>query len=169
MRARRIHDPNVYGPGTGDRLRSSASRYGRHSQRLLFVGLLLLFLFGILLSFSRGAWINCAVALMLFCFSPIGTPTVSSEGWQVDCRNRWRGRDRCHARRGVVVQHHLRSFYDRAVIEKEHDVKSGGRFDAQQKALIEIGTHPVGVGPALSREVFGLEPYNMYLQLPWKF
>src|SRR5262249_22696008 len=39
------------------------------------------------------------------------------------------------------------------------------RFDTQRKALIQIGTRPIGVGPAMSREVFGLEPHNMYLHV----
>ena len=28
-----------------------------------------------------------------------------------------------------------------------------------------MGTHPIGIGPSMTREVFGLEPHNMYLQL----
>lgn len=161
-------DPNVYGPFLVPMAVYAASRvvYGRHFERVLFVGLLLLFLFGILLSFSRGAWINCTLSFLLFAFLAYRNA--------ISVRERLAGLILATLSLlailsllgGVLSFGAIADrFYERAVLEQPYDVRSGGRFDTQQRALIEIGTHPIGVGPAMSREVFGLEPHNMYLHV----
>lgn len=161
-------DPNVYGPFLIPATIYAASRvtYGKHFQRLLFVGLLLLFLFGILLSYSRGAWINCAVALVLFLFLAYRNAR-SVKRRMAGLIVATVGVAAFVAMLGGVLSFSTIGdrFYERAVFEQDYDMKSGGRFDTQKKALIQIGTHPLGVGPAMSREQFGIEPHNMYLQL----
>src|SRR5262245_4398481 len=161
-------DPNVYGPFLVPVAVYSIARviYGKRLERLLFVALLLLFLFGILLSFSRGAWMNCTLALSLYLFLAY-RHTNSIKHRMAGLIAATFGVLAVVGLLGAVVTVSSISerFHERAVIEQDYDVKTGGRFDTQAKALVEIGTHPIGVGPSLTREVFGLEPHNMYLQL----
>jgi O-antigen ligase len=160
-------DPNVFGP-----FLVPASVYAL--QRLvsggrwpvLHFGLLALFSFGVLLSFSRGAWINYVVAVgayALFVWMSEHSTRVRLK-WLVS---------------GAIAVFSLLAllsatvsvdiigdrFAQRAVLTQKYDLQSGGRFDTQARVLQHIGMDPIGVGPGRSDEVFGLEPHNLYLHV----
>ncbi len=126
----------------------------------------LLLVFGLLLGFSRGAWLNFSVALFLYMvFS-----TITAQSF----RERLRLTILITAV-GVVAVSTVslviaytpagQRFVERAMIVQEYDVARGGRFDTQAKALREIGQNPIGIGPGMSTPKFGMEPHNLYLHI----
>lgn len=160
-------DPNVYGPFLVPAAVHSLYRLMRGRGRdLLWLAPLLLFTFGLLLSFSRGAWINFLVSAGLFvAISFALTPSLR-------VRLQW-------ILAGLVVVGAIvavllgavsidtvgERFRQRAVLTQKYDTASGGRFDAQVTALTNIAQDPVGIGPGRSAIEFGLEPHNLFLHV----
>lgn len=120
--------------------------------------------FGLLLGFSRGAWLNFSVAFVLYmAFSTIAAQSL---------RERLRLTILITTVSVVAVSAVSlviaytpagQRFIERATIVQEYDVARGGRFDTQVKALKEIGQNPIGIGPGMSTPKFGMEPHNLYL------
>src|SRR5262249_26295095 len=134
-------DPNVYGPFLVPAAVYAAARVIYGSYRLLFMGLLLVFLFGILLSFSRGAWVNCLVAMLVFpCLVYRNATSIKKRLTGLILATM--GLLAFLALLGGVLSFSQISerFHNRAVLEQHYDVSAGGRFDTQRKALIQIGT-----------------------------
>lgn len=161
-------DPNVYAPFLVPPTVYLAGKLSQVSGRtfVLYLALFFALVLGLLLGFSRGAWLNTALALPLFVVlsvmtapSPryrmrllmlVGTLLVLSTMvviWAVS--------------QDVIGER----FADRAVLVKEYDTEEDGRFDTQQEVLAEVGTNPVGIGPGRSSDVFGQEPHNIYLHV----
>jgi hypothetical protein len=130
---------------------------------VLTVGILL---FGLLLSFSRGAWFHFAVSclimmvltfatapseparLRIFAMSAIAIATVAAL---------------------VVIALSFDSiaamFKERAQLIQSYDVGSGGRFRLQELALVELLKFPNGLGPfVFSNTHGGTQQHNVYLQ-----
>lgn len=159
-------DANVFGPFLVPIALYLLSRLLRAPKKEVFTeaAKLLVVAFGIMLSFSRGAWLNFSFALAVYMFLSISTaPSVQEKirltvivglvslvsgamlVWAVD--------------NTVAGQ----SFTDRAKIFKQYDLETGGRFFTQAMALQEVGTHPLGIGPGMSTPELGMEPHNLYL------
>ena len=162
-------DPNVFAPflvpvaiyGLKE-LYASGTPLRRAFHALLFMFIT----FGILISFSRGAWIafiltfslfslftlvslrsfkgrlNMMLANMLLVFAVIGVLSVA-----------------------VVTTSVADRFFQRAVVSQKYDLKEGGRFYTQQQAISRIGTTPLGIGPGRSAAELGLAPHNLYLHI----
>jgi len=158
-------DPNVYGPFLIwpalyllDRM---VARHIRFSD-LVVLGIIL---FGLLLSFSRGAWFHFAVsALAMVMLAFVTAPTA-------------RGRLRVLALAGtavaalallVVFLLSFDSIYEmfkvRAHLIQSYDVGGGGRFRLQELALGAVLKFPNGMGPFEFARVHGLQQHNVYLQ-----
>jgi hypothetical protein len=166
-------DPNVFGP-----FLAPAAIYAIHSmtsavriRKLLFGGLFLAFAFGILISFSRGAWINFTVSTFIYWILLLRAPTVL---------NHKLSRLNGGVAIGAIVCLFLMAavsidvigerFSERAVLVHKYDITatenvSIGRFEAQSSALRHIGQDPVGLGPGRSFDRLGLEPHNVYLHI----
>ena len=161
-------DPNVFGPFLVPaavyclgRLRAA-----RPAAVIVHLVMFLALAFGILLSFSRGAWINfglsvaCLLGLTLATRRPrrekVGTVLLGSLAL-------------CAALAvvgyAVTFTSAAARFQDRAVIAKSYDLQEGGRFYTQRLALQRIGRSPLGVGPGRTDDEFGLEPHNLYLHV----
>ncbi len=159
-------DPNVLGPFlVPPAVFCLASIAGGGPRKLaIFGSLFLLLTFGILLSFSRGAWINFALSTALFsllCF--VFSPSLRA-------RLQWMLAGTLAlmlmvAALSVAVSFEPigKRFFQRAVLAQKYDTATGGRFASQQAAIDRIARDPIGVGPGRSDEEFGLEPHNLYL------
>lgn len=132
----------------------------------LTFGWFLLLVLGILLAFSRGAWLNflascgflstllivgtssyrqkLSFALMLIV---LGFAGFGALFWTVN-----------YTAAGEL-------FAERTTLVQAYDVAAGGRFAAQISALEAIGRTPFGIGPAMSDAVVGLAPHNVYLHV----
>jgi hypothetical protein len=158
-------DPNVFGPfliwPTVFMITRMLSR--EISLRALIVlGILLL---GILLSFSRGAWINfgtaSAVTLFLMLITA-PTPQVRLRLVSVSVVGL------CVLAGCFVVLLSLDSVRDmfavRAQAVQYYDVGEGGRFKLQELALAALFDYPFGMGPFEFVRLYGLQQHNVYLQ-----
>jgi O-antigen ligase len=160
-------DPNVYGPFLVPAAVYCLSSVTRGRGRdLLWLLPLLLFTFGVLLSFSRGAWLNFVFSMALFAAISFAL-TKSLRG-----RLQWFlaglvivGTMSAMLLGAVSVDVIGDRFQQRAVLAHEYDVGTGGRFDAQASALASIAQDPIGHGPGRSALEFGREPHNLYLHV----
>ncbi len=122
--------------------------------------------FGILISFSRGAWLNFFVAFSLFSVFSV----VSMQSFRK--RLNWLLVNTLLVLAAVsllgaavTTTSVADRFFQRAVFTQKYDVDRGGRFFTQKQAINEIGMTPLGVGPGRSDEELGLEPHNLYLHV----
>jgi len=122
--------------------------------------------FGVLLSFSRGAWLNFVIACGLFSLL-----TAASLPTHRD-RLRWMLVNAILILAAVALLGFATStkniadrFMQRAALTQKYDLAHGGRFYTQKQAIKTIAATPLGVGPGRSDEEFGLEPHNLYLHV----
>lgn len=122
---------------------------------------------GVLLSFSRGAWVNLALAVSVFCcLSFVLAPTAVA-------RARVAGAAACTALLllilvGLAVQ--IETVADlvseRATLTQSYDVGPEGRFGGQEKALRLIAEHPLGIGAQeFAQSHHHEEAHNVYLSM----
>ncbi len=122
-------------------------------------------LFGLLLSFSRGAWFHFAVScLVMIALAFVTAPTP-----------RVRLRVLALSATAVVAlalfmlfllsfEAIADMFKERAHLIQSYDVGSGGRFRLQELALTSVLKFPNGMGPFEFARVHGLQQHNVYLQ-----
>ncbi|MCK9915165.1 O-antigen ligase family protein [Microbacteriaceae bacterium K1510] len=158
-------DPNVFGPFliwpaliTLERLLV---------RRIALTDLLIAgtILFGLLLSFSRGAWFHFSVSVLVMIALAILTAP--------DHKTRLRIVTLTAIAVGafavlLVILLSIDSiggmFKERAQLIQSYDVGSGGRFRLQEIALSSILNFPNGMGPFEFARVHGLQQHNVYLQ-----
>ena len=162
-------DPNVYGPFLIPVALYLAFRL-EQAKRTQFIVEFLLLLFivtGILLSFSRGAWVNLVISIAVYVgirffiaqsikdvFSLITVGgvllvvTLSFIIWLVSS-----------SEVGDV-------FTQRATLFQKYDVSSGGRFETLKTTAVEILLNPIGRGPGQTVNIVGTtDPHNLYLHV----
>ena len=158
-------DPNVFGPFLiWPALVVIERMLTRHIRvtDVLISGILLL---GLLLSFSRGAWVHLAVSgavMMVLAFA-----TAPSE----------RARVRIFAMSAIIVAAMAAflvlalsfdsiagMFKERAQLIQSYDVGSVGRFRLQELALGDLLKFPNGMGPFEFNRTHGSQQHNVYLQ-----
>lgn len=163
-------DPNVYGPFLvpvalyAVAQLESASRFGK----TLLVGTFAFLMFGILLSFSRGSWLNLAIALFLYFTLRVLTQKTA------------RSRHRMLVKGGIVATcaalflgwiintDNIQSMVERRAKLQYYDLaEEQGRFSRQKTVLKSILVTPIGIGAGQSTQEynFGKEPHNIYLQI----
>jgi hypothetical protein len=158
-------DPNVYGPFLIFPLLLLLIGLMTRGMRLLDLAIMTFLFGGLVLSFSRGAWVHFAVSaavavLLLFVAAP-----------------------EQHMRRRILLfsvavllamalfvialllipaVHDL--FLERAKVIQPYDVGPGGRFWEQKLALSVILDHPNGLGPFEFFRKYGTQQHDVYMQ-----
>jgi hypothetical protein len=159
-------DANVFGPFLIPVALHLVSRmlHTRGPALVLEITKFLIIAFGLLLAFSRGAWINFFFAFGLYIVFSITTAPTMKEKIQlvvlVVFLSFAAGLSLSWAVNNTAAG---QQFFDRATMFMEYDLESGGRFDTQAQVLREIGSTPLGLGPGMSTPEFGIEPHNLYL------
>jgi hypothetical protein len=124
------------------------------------------FVLGLLLAFSRGAWLNFAVSFTLF----ISISAVAARTLTQKLRLIFLAASLLVVA-AVVVAWAISSsavgelFSERAVLVQEYDTEAGGRFYTQQRVLQEAARNPLGIGPGHSSDKFDIDPHNIYLHV----
>ena len=158
-------DPNVFGPFLI--WPALITMEGLLTRRITVRGLFILgvILFGLLLSFSRGAWFHFAVSAFVVVAMSFVTATTHKE------RMRIVGLSLLSLAALAVLLVVLLSFESiggmftqRAQLIQSYDVGSGGRFQLQELALSAVLNFPNGMGPFEFARVYGLQQHNVYLQ-----
>lgn len=162
-------DPNVLGAFLVPALLYAFNEVmsGRVARASLWLALTPILLLGSLLSFSRGAWINLAVSLLIYaCFS---FATVSTH----------------RSRLKLITYVLLAAMFvvglfaaaqsvpqiaevmgTRAALEQPYDVGPNGRFGGQIKAIGLILAHPLGIGALEFARVYDNEDaHEVYLSM----
>ena len=158
-------DPNVFGPFLIWPALFLLYRMIGRGVRFGDVALAGILLFGLLLSFSRGAWFHFAVScVVMVALAFVTAPNARS-------RLRVLGVSASVLVVLSVVFLFLLSFdaiqdmfEERARLIQSYDVGQGGRFLLQELALTAVLNFPYGMGPFEFARVHGLQQHNMYLQ-----
>lgn len=162
-------DPNVFGP-----FLVPALIYALHKvlneplQRTLLPGVMMLFLsFAILLSFSRGAWFNAAIALTVYLYFSFALAPSNRQRVKLVLL----GGFAIMAGAGVLAAStQLEGVGEllshRAAMTQSYDVGPQGRFGGQEKAQGLILDNPLGLGAMVFATVHHHEDvHNVYLTL----
>jgi len=158
-------DPNVYGPFLIWPALFLMQRMIAVRFRIRDAAVLSILLFGLLLSFSRGAWFHFAVSgFATLLFTVMAAPTQAQRMRIVSVSVT--GVALVAACVVVLLSfgslHHM--FEQRAELLQSYDVGSGGRFELQRQALSVVLEKPNGMGPFEFARVYGLQQHNVYLQ-----
>lgn len=163
-------DPNVFGPFlVPPFLYAIHTALNRPAQRaagpLLLAGVLAL---GVLLSFSRGAWMNLLAGLVVYIVMAFVTAETNRYRWKIAGLVIL-----SVVLAGVMVGAALQVdkvadlLDQRASVAQSYDVGPDGRFGGQEKALALILDHPLGIGAAqFALRYHHEEAHNVYLSLP---
>jgi hypothetical protein len=158
-------DPNVYGPFLIFPILWLMLGVLTRRIRLLDVGMLMVLIGGLLLSFSRGAWGHLAIS----------TAVAIAIVLAVTPDPRMRARIITLTLFTVIVAVLLvvvlmsidsvrEMFMERARAIQPYDVGPGGRFWQQQLAVGTILENPNGLGPFEFDRIFGMQQHNVYMQ-----
>jgi hypothetical protein len=158
-------DPNVYGPFLIFPLLLLIIGLVTRGIRLVDLVVMVVLLGGLLLSFSRGAWVHFATSAVV-CFAIL---LVAPPEPRMRARIAMLGLAAAVVIALLVVGllsigsvHDL--FLERAKAIQPYDVGPGGRFTEQQQALTVILDNPNGLGPFGFANTYGLQQHNVYMQ-----
>jgi O-antigen ligase len=162
-------DPNVFGPFLVPPMVYALHRLIDGNRRTIVpMGATAVFLgFAVLLSFSRGAWLNLGVALVTF--AGLSFLTASSNRRRLKLLM---AAALCLVATGALLAVALqfdeigRLFEQRATLTQSYDEGPEGRFGGQMKAILLILARPLGIGPQqFAPNVHFEEAHNVYLTL----
>ncbi len=160
-------DPNVYGPFLIPAILYLINKMGDYKgfQKILIIVLALFFVFGVFISFSRGAiatlifsailmliiklkLLNSYYTFVKYIF--VGSLAFISLVIVLSI--------------SVMNTDKLSYMFDlRAKVLHDYDVDDGGRFSKQELAVQLALEHPLGIGPGMAGEVMDMVPHNVYL------
>lgn len=162
-------DPNVFGPFLIAGYLFVFRKLLMGEMRTIFgaianAAVMMVLLFGVFLSFSRGAWVATVVA------------TLVSAGCLYATSSDRRTRSRivsifvflgAMAAVGLLVALSFDSiqevFAQRAALTQEYDAGETGRFGNQIRSIPQLLELPNGFGPLRFRHFYGIEPHNSYV------
>ncbi len=157
-------DPNVFGPFLILpllMLGADLFQRGFSLWRAVAAGILLI---GLLMSFSRGAWLNFAIAALV----SGGLMFLTAPSPRVRFRLVAMGIVGLMMLTGLVaaalsIDAVGNMFEERAKVTQYYDTGDRGRFTTQLEALDLVLDHPNGVGPYQLRHHTGVDPHQVYI------
>jgi hypothetical protein len=162
-------DPNVFGPSLIFPSLYLVHRLAtRRMREALWTGpVLMLLLFGLFLSFSRGAWMDFLVSALIFMGLSFATAPAAE-------RSRLAGLTivvtivAAIAIAWALTRPEVRAlFVQRFAFAQDYDSAEGGRFDNMLDAFKMALTYPLGIGPDQWPRISssGLMPHNIYVNV----
>lgn len=162
-------DANVFGPFLVPALIWSLHKVlNEPLRRTLSPLIMLMFLsFALLLSFSRGAWLNAAIALAVYLYGAVVFAPSSRQRIKLVVLGAI-----AVAAAGIVLVAAAQTeavgelLANRAALTQDYDVGPEGRFGGQEKAKGLILSNPLGIGAQTFAPVYHHEePHNVYLTI----
>ncbi|MFV1982868.1 MAG: O-antigen ligase family protein [Thiohalomonadales bacterium] len=136
----------------------------RHIWRQLF--LFLLIIFGILLSFSRGAWANLIISMFIYILLRLVLRPSLAEVLRLGFLSGIVSLITVALVTWAIFTPELNElFLERAKLLQTYDVEYGGRFSSLFVALDKSFEYPLGVGPGLSSSILSTEAHDLYIQV----
>lgn len=157
-------DPNVFGPFLILPILMLSTDLFLRRFSLWRIAVTTILLFGLLMSFSRGAWLNFAVSALVMA----GLMFLTASSPRIRLRLLAMAVVGLIALSGVVaaalsIDAVGSMFEERAKVTQDYDVGDRGRFTSQARALSIVLEHPNGVGPFQLRHYTGIDPHQVYL------
>ena len=162
-------DPNVYGAALVPAITFAAwimlREPAKRATIAAFVALPLMI--GLLISFSRGAWISTAVSLAILAALTSVTSRRRSDLHRLSIAGMTGIAAAAIALFAIFQVEQVRSlFSERASLDQSYDVGPDGRFGGQEKARNLILENPFGIGTHTFRDKYHHEePHNVYLSM----
>ena len=160
-------DPNVYGAALGPAITFAAWIMLREPAKRAAIAafVVLPMIVGLLLCFSRGAWLSVAFSLAALGAITLITSRRSSDFQRLGTVGIIGVLTAALALFSVLQVEQVRSLLDeRASLDQSYDVGPEGRFGGQEKARALILENPLGIGTHTFREKYHHEePHNVYL------
>lgn len=158
-------DPNVFGPFLVLPLIFLLQTIISPAVRLRHLFMFGVIAFGLLLSFSRGAWahfaLSTAIALALIFLT---APNIRTRARLIFLSMVAVISLTAFVAGALSVGALGEMFQQRAKLTQSYDVGSGGRFGLQEKAIDAVLDHPAGMGPFEFARVYGGQQHNVYFQ-----
>lgn len=161
-------DENVYGPYLIPPILYLVLKLegAKLYQFILKLSLLLFLTMGILLSFSRGAWLNLAISTFIYVGFRFATARSSREVSGLVLV----GAFIMFVSISVIIwavssTEIAEVFFRRASLTQDYDVGAGGRFETLLIVAEKIVENPIGIGPGESGHVMDLDPHNLYIHI----
>jgi O-antigen ligase len=162
-------DPNVFGPFLVPALLYALHQtLTRPLHRIVVPAVMVLFLgFAILLSFSRGAWFNLAIAVAIYGYMSFVTSATNRHRVKMIILGLV---GVCVIIAGLVAATQIdglgRLLQDRAQLSQSYDEGPEGRFGGHEKAKRLITDNPFGLGAGTFTQVYHHEDvHNTYLSM----
>jgi O-antigen ligase len=157
-------DPNVFGPFLVLPILLLATDLFQRGFSLWRIFVITFLLFGLLMSFSRGAWLNFAasgIALTALLFLTAPTPRMRIQLIAMSLVALMMLAAVVAAALSIDAVGNM--FEERAKVTQSYDTGDRGRFTSQASAILIILDHPNGVGPFQLRHHTGIDPHQVYL------
>ena len=124
-------------------------------------------LFGSLLAFSRGAWINLAVSLLAYACFTFATVSTHRQRLKLIIYVMFAGMFAVGIFAAALTIPTVSELMgQRASLEQSYDVGPEGRFGGQEKALGLVVTHPLGIGALeFARTYHHADVHEVYLSM----
>ena len=162
-------DPNVFGPFlVPPALYMIHTALNRPLRRAIApIALAGLFALAVMLSFSRGAWVNLAVALAAYLvLSVLTSTTVARQRKLILLSCAGVGAAALMVLAATQVEQVGNLMNERASVTQDYDVGPEGRFGGQQKAISIALENPLGIGAAqFTAYRHHEEVHNVYLSM----
>jgi O-antigen ligase len=162
-------DPNVYGAALGPAITYAAWIMLREpAKRAAVAGFVALpLIIGLLISFSRGAWISTGLSLAILAGLTVFTSRRRTDLSRLSVVGMAGIAAAALALFAVFQIEQVRTlFSERASLDQSYDVGPDGRFGGQEKARNLILENPFGIGTHTFRDKYHHEePHNVYLSM----
>lgn len=139
----------------------------RLAPSLPWIAVLPMLMFGLLLTFSRGAWINLAVSLAVYAFLTFGTAGTNWQRLKLIVCVVLAGALAAGIFLGAQSIPEISDLMEqRASFDQSYDVGPQGRFAGHEKALGLAAEHPLGIGAGVFHERYHHEDvHEVYLSM----
>ena len=161
-------DPNVFGPFLVPVVLYLSAKLTNTIRVNLWVTLAILglIMFGILLSFSRGAWANLIISMVAYILLRFSIRPSPVEIFRLGILSGLITVLIVAAIVWAISSPQISNlFFERAILFQSYDIEAGGRFSAFGEALVKSFENPIGIGPGQSPYYFITEPHNLYLHI----
>ncbi|SDN32500.1 O-antigen ligase [Paenibacillus sp. yr247] len=153
-------DPNVFGPFLIPAVLFCLWRFEstkRSIHKVIWICMFFLTILGVLFSYSRAAWGNCLIALLLYAILPS----------EVSKRQRLISLVTLIIILGLslVILYGQPSVYDMLMHRLKYQQYDNDRFGTQYNSLINIMDAPFGIGPGQIENVFGMSSHSLYVRI----
>ena len=162
-------DPNVYGAALAPALTFAVWVMLRQPAKRVWVAALLAMplALGLLISFSRGAWISAAISIAMLLWLALVRSRRQQDFRRLGLLGLIGGLSFIAVLFAALQIDQVKVLLDeRASMDQSYDVGPDGRFGGQEKARALILAHPFGIGTHTFRDSYHHEePHNVYLSM----